>query len=230
MPDLTEVDAGVHEAIHEQSEPPPLLHPSSTDVSKKVGRPNRAGRPITEILITSDCHSLSSEPDHDTESIIKSPKTRKKPVSTFELFKREHIGQPLERIPSARLPTKRVILQKYQFLKDDSLLTGGPSRSDKDIANAIVDRVIFIWASANIPVVRRDYILRKVSIVIDELISLKKRGSRVKSDKEPAASFIVSLDELFDISVDDLKYRLSTGGNPDTWKVDWLFYQNQCKH
>ena len=55
-----------------------------------------------------------------------------------------------------------------------------------------------------------------------------KHWSHLQPDKEPLKSFIVSLDQLFDVAYTDLYNRMASSGNP-RWSEDYQFYQDQKK-
>lgn len=158
------------------------------------------------------------------------PKLRNK--SKQHEFRDNLIGGSMECIPTSKIPTKRLILQRARYLRDESTLNREISTSgdisDKEIADTVAAEVHLIWNKALLPCVRKDNIAIQVKKIMDELRALMKNWARLKPESKQLQSYSSSLDHLFDVSHTDLHYRLSISGNPE-WKNDWKFYLDQKK-
>ena len=83
-------------------------------------------------------------------------------------------------------------------------MLGSRNIADKDIAKTIALEVHQIWTKAAIPCWRIDEVEKLVLKSMDELASLMKHWSRLKEDSDPLKSYIIGLDQLFDVSHSDL--------------------------
>ena len=59
----------------------------------------------------------------------------------------KYLGPPINRIPSTHLPTRRVILQRYSYIRSSDTI-----QSTSDTVKLIAEEVLNVWESSGIPV------------------------------------------------------------------------------
>jgi hypothetical protein len=160
----------------------------------------------------------------------KKPKVR--PKEGPDVFKDKIIGKPIDFIPTTRLPTKRLVLQRARALRAESTENkerfSSPDKSDKDIAQTVAVEIQSLWQRAAIPCRRVDKVKELVLKAMCELSLLMKSWSHYTEDQDLPQTFILSLDKLFDVSHADLHHMLFTSSNP-AWQEDWQCYQQQSQ-
>ncbi len=163
----------------------------------------------------------------ESTKTVKKFKLRVKYNAT-EAFKNEVLGNGAEVLSQSRLPIKKVILQRWRFLRRNSELNDPQPKSDTDLASQMTREVIEVWSKANIPTQRIDKIKSKILALINIFRDMLKHCERYDIEQEPLKSYCASLENLFDISVQNLHQTLRKMGS-ETWAEDWEFYQNQCQ-
>ena len=124
------------------------------ETAKKVGRPRK-------VLSTPDKTIESDEyPDESPKATPKIRKHRDLPDKT--VWGRVVGSASHDIIPCQRLPTNRVIMQRYR-----SMQVGGPRGTTmNDYANRLYDEILPIWKRAHIPTVeKKTFISRLVKLL-----------------------------------------------------------------
>jgi adenylate/nucleoside-diphosphate kinase len=104
------------------------------------------------------------------------------------------LGQPIESISGNKLPSNGDVLRRLFYLLK--------AKNTLKVAGKIVyDEILLFWQKARIPTKFERNILPKINDLYDYLRSLQKnklRQNELQIEKE--ATFINSLDDLFDIA------------------------------
>ena len=77
-------------------------------------------------------------------------------LNLSEKFKDAVLGRSLEMIPHSRLPTKRVVLQRWRYVRNDNKLSDSSTMSNAAIASQLAQEVQAVWNLAHIPTQRID--------------------------------------------------------------------------
>ena len=136
------------------------------------------------------------------------------------------IGTSVDSLPVSKLPTKRVVLQRWRSLRAESDRTNS-NVSNKEIASQLTTELMHIWELARVPAMRKDAVLLKVTKLIDEFKSLLKHGSRLQIDSGLGLKFKDSIEHRLDIGISDMEEKIATRFNTATWLEDLKFYKNQ---
>lgn len=101
------------------------------------------------------------------------------------------VGDALNKMPAGKLPTVRVILRRYRYMRT---VDSSGRKPMKDIGADIAPEVISIWStSPNIPIIAKSSVVRKVISVLTK----HQNGMRVQTRQDP--KYQAELDTLFDI-------------------------------
>ena len=85
-----------------------------------------------------------------------------KRLSRAQQFKKKIIGSPLHMIPVHRLPTRRVILQRWLGMRLDDI-----NKRKSDIGVEISKEVANIWTRGKLPIIPQRSIVRMCVKLID---------------------------------------------------------------
>ena len=104
------------------------------------------------------------------------------------------LGQPLESLPAAQLPTGSQVLRRLYFM----------GANTKENRKRLVDKVIAIWERSYIPTMLKCNITRKLVALIAKYENvMKSKNRKSNTDLVNATKFEEELSELFDISHQD---------------------------
>ena len=137
-------------------------------------------------------------------------------------------GKPV--MPKYRLPTRRVILQRYRQLSQTEISTQWKAKAKgREIIDIITGEVIHVWNSARVPIIESFNVHKKVKDVVDSFKKGRlyaKKGEKVKVRE--TETYQAYLDELCDISPTNV-FDLMRSSKKPTWKEDFDFLQGQKK-
>ena len=202
--------------------------------ARKVGRPRK-------VLVKSPLPLEDPPPSHADPNPISSVAVTSKSRSlrSKKLNWARVVGDTVrEIIPSQRLPTNRIVLQRYHTLKNEY-----PLRTDVNIlAERLYGEVLTIWERAGIPTVeKKTCLLRLVRL----LCSWKTENCRMlKEGSDKELNYIKMLDSLFKMGhiengkvKEDLKAKRLLQKDSDTeypgkkiYEIDFEFYEGQLKN
>ena len=104
------------------------------------------------------------------------------------------LGQPLESLPAAQLPTGSQVLRRLYFM----------GANTKENRKRLVDEVIAIWERFYIPTMLKCNITRKLVALIAKYENvMKSKNRKSNADLVNVTKFEEELSELFDISHQD---------------------------
>ena len=127
---------------------------------------------------------LSSGEEKNLSVATKPTKPSLRVRNNTEAIKDDIIGEPLSRIPSSKLPTRRLVYHRWRALRLESQMNG-TSVSNREIACQIAQEIQDIWTMAHIPTRRNDRIKDKIHSMIEEVLGLLNYGSRLQKEREP---------------------------------------------
>ena len=104
----------------------------------------------------------TSSEDPSDDSLLSSPGGPIRRKGDQAKFWDEAIGKSLEVIPATKLPSIRVVLQRYRSLRIDQ-----PDTAVRLLAEIIADKVILIWNKARVPTAVRINCVTRVKDKID---------------------------------------------------------------
>lgn len=131
------------------------------------------------------------------------------------------IGSSIDLIPQSKLPTKKVVLQRWQGHRMKE-----KKPSDKEVVDLLSREVIHIWNLARIPTRREDHVKDKVFKLISEIKRLLKHPDLHESDV--GKEYMLSIEHCFDIGSSNMESDIVSRTNP-MWKEDLEFYKNQLQ-
>lgn len=178
----------------------------------------------------------SSKPDDnlEMESDLDEPSTSSQPskcrsskrLSPAQNLWNELVGTKLrDCIPSHRLPTNRVVMQRYR-----SMRTGFPQKTPvRSFAGDLCREVAQVWDKANIPIKTEKAAIQTITRLLSSWTSFSASSNKCKKGSVKYEKYTKMLDELCDIAIGDeeeLKCTMRATRLP-TWERDFEFYLNQ---
>ena len=188
--------------------------------SRTVGRPRKT--------TNSEAECDQSEPSVEPSNAA-TIATRKgnnvvdlaKRSSYISKFYDDFLGPPLDVLPSSKLPFKRVVLQRYRFLRSIS-----HSTPQTEIVATITRELVPLWEKGTIPFKPYSSACR---VVLDAIMSWV---NATEEDRKSEA-FQRNLDKILDLrpksveTLSSLKSYLKSSGNA-AWLNDYNFFKGQC--
>ena len=147
-----------------------------------------------------------------------------KRLTPAQLLWNELVGQDRECIPSNRLPTNRVIMQRYKSLKG-TLPQSTPVRT---FAKQLYEEVAKVWAKANIPIKSQKAVVESVTRLLLSWSTFSANAHKCKPESNKYKTYSNMLDSLCDLTEGDedkLKEQMRSSRLP-TWERDFEFYMN----
>lgn len=163
-----------------------------------------------------------AENSQDTQSKSRTSKR----LSPAQVLWNELIGpQTRTCIPANKLPTNRVIMQRYSTMKS------AHTRSTPVVffASQLYDEVVDVWEKANIPVKNKKAATQSLTRLLQSWTTFSSDAHKCKPESEKYQKYKSMLGELFDIAdgnEDQLKDLMRSSKLP-TWERDYQFYLNQ---
>lgn len=208
----------------------------TTEVPRKRGRPRKV---------------ITTPPSDETPPCVSEVELSQDiPASTPQMKpkKRRHQNEPdkakwgrivgnvpRDIIPGQRLPTKRVVMQRYHTINPFC----SSSTTIPAYAKQLYDEILPIWKKAGIPTKCRKTCVQRLNDLLSSWVA--KRCRDMKSGSEEEVSYISMLDSLFmmcdydfkkveeELKEDRLKHKQQPQESDGlkTWEVDILFLKNQ---
>ena len=188
--------------------------PSQTDTS-------------SPLLSTSENSSSSTTNVSKPSPSRKSKKRNLRKKSAREVVKKELIGCPRDLIPTNRLPTIKVLLQRWRAYRE----MVGQRPSNAEIASAITNEILEIWARAKLPTIRKDHVktaILNMYLNFESQPSLKRPNRKGNDQKENVECYQNQIEHCFDIGVPNMEEALKSCKSKN-WRNYLEFYQNQLK-
>ena len=171
----------------------------TTEVPRKRGRP----RKVITNPPSDETPPCVSEVDLSQDIPASTPqmKTKKRRQNEPDKVKWGRIigNVPRDIIPGQRLPTKRVVMQRYHTINPFC----SSSTTIPAYAKQLYDEILPIWKKAGIPTKCRKTCVKRLNDLLSSWV--KKRCRDMKSDSEEEMSYISMLDSLFMMCDYDLK-------------------------
>ena len=204
--------------------------------TRKVGRPKKMDVPIPSI---DDSATSQTKTDPNLNpSVAVGSKSRS--LRSKQLVWARIVGDTVrEVIPSQRLPKNRIIMQRYNTIKDNY-----PLRTDVQvIAEELYSEILAIWEKAGIPTLDKETCMVRL---VRLLRSWKDQGCRfLKEGSEKELNYIKFLDSTFKMGELDhekvkenlkrakrLLHKYSDTEYPGKkiYEIDFEFYKGQLKN
>ena len=126
-------------------------------------------------------------------------------------------------LPANKLPTNRVIMQRYQTLRLESAV---PNKAEiRPFANTIANELMEIWGKANVSTKPRKACVEHIVRLISSWSTFLSNSHKSDPSGEKVQKFRTKMDELCDIAAADLEETMRSTNLP-TWKRDFEFYLN----
>ena len=140
------------------------------------------------------------------------------------------VGPSKSVISNYRLPTRRVILQRYRHLSEDCIGNQWKSEANKQHAiSKITSEVVGIWNKARVIMVARKNVFKRIKQVINSYVDgrlyINKKDKIKKRETEEYQQY---LNELCDLSPTDVFEKMKSTKKA-TWQEDYNFLLNQRK-
>ena len=108
------------------------------------------------------------------------------------------LQKPLERFTRAgRVPSAKDVLRHLFYQMKDT-----KKKDVSDAANATAENLIEVWLPNYIPLMRMNYIVRKIKKLYESYLDVKKRSRKSATNDKKREDFMSSLEQRFDISAD----------------------------
>ena len=108
------------------------------------------------------------------------------------------LQKPLERFTRAgRVPSAKDVLRHLFYQMKDM-----KKNYVSDAANATAENLIEVWLPNYIPLMRMNYIVRKIKKLYESYLDVKKRSRKSATNDKKREDFMSSLEQRFDISAD----------------------------
>ena len=209
---------------------------SNAGSKRKVGRPKK----MIEIAdFDKGISSFDAEIEEiDAEMIVSKPPNKKQrnrdlPNKTQWI---NIIGNSIDVIPNQRLPTNRVIMQRYNLLRTQS----NNRTSIYSFSESLYNEIIPIWIKANIPTVDKKTCVKRISALLESWGKQECRKMVVGSEKEILYSKMLdSLCSLTHQDIETVKFELkqqrllqhtSELEGRKLWEADYEFFLGQMKN
>ena len=215
-----------------------LVGPSKTipklNSNNRVGRPKKLQSPVPSCSQSNEKipeNSISDSENHSEEPSTKTKQLnrprRRNPVSKeWDAI----VGSGRANLSKYRLPTKRVILQRYRHLAQSEIAAQWKSEGRRhDAITIITDEVLEIWNKSRVITVDRKNVLREIKKVVDSFSTGRTYADKKQKIKiRETQDYQTYLEELCDIAPKDL-YEQMKSSTKSTWKEDYDFFVNQKK-
>ncbi len=213
--------------------------PSNEAVKRKVGRPKKV-RSNDEVTTTKRTEHPEKNDTNNELEISRIRKQKKRDIPKKAQWLRIVGSFRGSFIPTQRLPTNRVVLQRFDMLRDS--MTN--KTSTHEFAELLYLEIIPIWQKANIPVVVKKHCVWR----IEELIkSWRNKNCRkmIEGSKNEIeyTKLLNSLCSMTYLDLEEVKNELKKnrllqeeengtweGRKWKRWELDYEFLLNQMKH
>ena len=114
------------------------------------------------------------------------------------------VGQPLNKLQSTQLPTRREALQRMQAVRATCPRAGrSAAHVNSDIALTVSEEIVQVWNKAAIPTAPKWRVAKRLRKLGEEYGALKKSATRQSATEQRKRQiFVKTLDGLFDVSAD----------------------------
>jgi len=194
---------------------------SQNEEKKKVGRPKKTG-----------------EKRKEKKSTASGSKVKKQKQPDKVVWGRLVGNVVRDVLPSQRLPTNRVVMQRYHTMKHN--VTNRTTLAE--YTNMLYREVLPIWEKSNIPILGKKVCTTRIIRLLE---SWDKQRCRIMEPGSPKEEdYVQMLDSLFLMTYTDKekvrselqKQRLLQKDQPQehegmkTWEIDFTFFENQMKN
>ena len=128
-------------------------------------------------------------------------------------------------IPAIRLPTNRIILQRYHTVK----LALSKSTSVRSLDSKIYLEVASVWTKANVPMKTEKACIEVLVRLLGSWTTFSANSRKCQPSSDKYVKYKTMLDEVCDLAIgdeDEVRKAMSSTRLP-TWERDFQFYKNQ---